>query len=62
MYYAVQKIGYGKLQKFIIVQVIKGKGTNPTGCRPFKTEQAAREAAADMGYKIEASGDYWEII
>ena len=62
MYYAIQIIGYGKRQRFIISQVIPGKGTNPTNGKNYPTEEAAREAAAAAGYKIKLTGDYWKII
>ena len=48
MYYAIQIIGYGKRQRFIISQVIPGKGTNPTNGKNYPTEEAAREAEKGM--------------
>ena len=62
MYYAIQVIGYGKRRRYVIQQVIKGRGTNPTTGRSYATEAEARKAAEDLGYKIEAIGDYWQII
>ena len=62
MYYAIETIGYGKRRRYAIVQVIPGKGTNPTTGRSYPTEEAARKVAADLGYTIEKVGDYWQII
>ena len=62
MYYAIQIIGSGKNQRFVIQRVIKGRGTNPTTGKSYKTENDARKAAAELGYTIEKCGDYWEII
>lgn len=62
MYYAIQIIGYGKRRRYAIQQVFPGKGTNPTTCTSYKTEEMARAVAAELGYKIEKVGGFWEII
>jgi len=62
MYYAIETIGYGKRKRYAIVQVIPGKGTNPTTGCSYPTEDKARKVAADIGYQIEKVGDYWSII
>lgn len=62
MYYAIEVIGYGKRTRYAIKQVISGKGTNPTNGKSYRTEEAAREAAASMGVEIAKTGDFYEII
>ena len=62
MYYAIQVIGYGKKQRFVIQHVIPGRGTNPTDGKKYATLEDAKTAAAAAGYHIEKTGDYWEII
>lgn len=62
MYYAIQVIGYGKRRRYVIQQVIPGKGTNPTTGRSYASEAQAREAAAELGYEIQKCGDLWAII
>lgn len=62
MYYAIQIIGYGKRRRYIIVQVVPGRGTNPTTGRSYPTEDAARSAAAELGYVIAKCGDFYQII
>ena len=66
MYYAIEIIGYGPRQRYTIKDVWKD-GTSVIlhpvmGGRIFRTEEAAREAAADHGIEIELVGDFYQII
>ena len=62
MYYAIEVFGYGKRRRYTIQQVLAGKGTNPTNGKVYRTEDAARAAAAEMGIEIAKVGDFYEII
>ena len=62
MYYAIEVIGYGKRTRYTIKQVISDRGTNPTNGKWYRTEEAARSAAAEMGIEIYKVGDLYEII
>lgn len=62
MYYAIEIIGYGKRRRYCIKQVIPGVGTNPTNCKAYRTEDAARKAAAEIGIEISKVGDFYQII
>ena len=62
MYYAIEVIGYGKRTRYTIKQVLSGGGTNPTNGKWYRTEAAARSAAAEMGIEIYKVGDLYEII
>ena len=37
-------------------------GTNPTNSKAYRTEDAARRAAAEMGLTVSAVGDLWQIL
>ena len=58
---AIEKIGYGKRTAYTVKSVTK-HGTNPTNGKSYRTEDAARRAAAEMGLTIAAVGDLWEIL
>lgn len=62
MYYAIEIIGYGKRRRFTVKQVLEGRGTNPTNGKSYRTEEAARAAAAEMGIIISKCGDLYQII
>lgn len=62
MYYAIEKIGYGKRTRWCIKEVHPTGITVPVDGKTYKTEQAARAAAVAMGIEIERVGDLWEII
>jgi len=62
MYYAIEKIGYGKRTRFCIKEVRETGVTIPVDRKVYKTESAARAAAEDMNLRIERVGDLWEII
>lgn len=61
MYYAIEIIGYGKRRRYAIKQVVSG-GTNPVNGKAYRTEEEARQAAAEKGIEIAKCGDLWEII
>lgn len=61
MYYAIEIIGYGKRRRYSIKQVIHRGLTVPTNCKSYRTEDAARRAAAEMGLEITKVGDVYEI-
>lgn len=61
MIYAIEKIGYGKRTRYA-VKAVTASGTNPTNGETYRTEDAARIAAAEMGLTIAAAGDYYEIL
>lgn len=62
MYYAIEKIGYGKKMRWCIKEVRPTGITVPVDGKTYKTEDAARAAAVAMGIEIERVGDLWEII
>lgn len=62
MYYAIEIIGYGKRRRYTIKQVLEGIGTNPTNGKVYRTEESARNAAAEMGIEISKVGDIYQII
>lgn len=61
MYYAIEIIGYGKRRRYAIKQVVSG-GTNPVNGKSYRTEEEAKQAAAEKGIEIAKCGDLWEII
>jgi len=62
MYYAIEKIGYGKRTRWCIKEVYPTGITVPVDGKTYKTEEAARAAADEQGLVIERVGDLWEII
>lgn len=66
-YYAIQIIGYGSKQRYVIKDVWKeGKGSYAfypvkTG-RPYRTLEGAQRAAVEMQIEIEVIGDLYEIM
>ena len=61
MYYAIERIGNGRLRCYAIKQVVN-KGTNPVNGKVYSSEESAEKAAAEMGITIRKRGDYYEII
>jgi hypothetical protein len=70
MKYAVERIGYGKYQRYVI-KGFNGTGTIPVEGKAYRTEQAAREAARvsdgqqcpvmhRLGHKSERKGGSYE--
>lgn len=60
--FAILTTGTGRRQRFSLVQVLKGRGTNPTNGQTYRTEEAARQAAEALGLRIEAVGSLWDLI
>lgn len=60
----IERIGYGRKQRFIIRrrQGCNGLTAREPGTAIYKTEQAAREAAAGLGLTVESVGDIYQII
>jgi hypothetical protein len=66
-YYAIQIIGNGAKQRYVIKDVWKeGKGSYTMipvkGGRPFRSLEGAKRAAAEMQIEIEAIGDLYAIM
>lgn len=61
MIYAIEKIGYGPRARYA-VKAVTEYGTNPTNGKAYRTEDAARRAAAEMGLTVSVVGDLWQIL
>jgi hypothetical protein len=68
-YYAIEKIGYGKKTVYAIKKIVKkGIGNVMTlpvpdiGRSVFRELEKAQQHAANCRLKIEAVGDFYEII
>ena len=65
-YYAIEVIGYGAKRRYVVKEVVRSGKSGPVKtwpCEPpFRTEEAARKAAAESGIEIAKVGDYYEII
>lgn len=61
-YCAIQQIGAGKRCCYVIVRMVNDYLLMPADSRRFRTEDAARTAANNLGLKIEAVGDLYKII
>lgn len=61
MIYAIETSGYGKRTRYT-VKAITETGTNPTNGKAYRTEDAARRAAAEMGLTVSIVGDLWQIL
>ncbi len=61
MSYAIETIGTGKRTRYT-VKAVTETGTNPTNSKAYRTEDAARRAAAEMGLTVSAVGDLWQIL
>lgn len=61
MTYAIERTGYGKRTTYTIREYTR-TGSNPTNGKRYRTEQAAREAARDMGITVAACGDMYDIL
>ena len=58
----IEIIGYGKKRRYIVRETRAGGLDTVPGTRVYKTEQAARQAAAGLGLTVEAVGDLWQLI
>ena len=61
MSYAIETIGTGKRTRYT-VKAVTETGTNPTNGKAYRTEDAARRAAAEMGLTVSAVGDFYAIL
>ena len=61
MRYAIEVTGYGKRRRYIIRQIVK-KGLLVPVSRPYKTLEAAQDAAVALGLVIDAVGDLYGIL
>ena len=61
MSYAIETSGYGKRTRYA-VKTVTEHGTNPTNGKAYRTEDAARRAAAAMALTVSAVGDPWQIL
>ena len=58
---AIQIIGYGKRTRYAI-KAVDERGTIPVDYKIYRTEEAARMAAADLGFTVSAVGDFWHLM
>lgn len=61
MIYAIETIGTGKRTRYT-VKAVTETGMNPTNGKAYRTEDAARRAAAEMGLTVSVVGDLWQIL
>ena len=65
-YYAIEIVGYGKKQRFVVKEVVRdgkyGSVTTYPVEPPFLTEERARAAAEQAGIEIKKIGDAYQII
>jgi len=61
MIYAIETIGHGTRTRYA-VKAVTEHGTNPTNGKTYRTEDAARRAAAEMGLTVSVVGDFWQIL
>lgn len=61
MIYAIETIGTGKRTRYA-VKAVTETGTNPTNGKAYRTEDAARRAAAEMGLTVSVEGDFYAIL
>ena len=58
---AIEIIGYGKRTRYV-VRAVDERGTIPVGYKIHRAEEAARRAAADLGFTVSAVGDFWHLM
>jgi hypothetical protein len=61
MIYAIETIGHGSRTRYT-VKAVTECGTNPTNGKAYRTEDAARRAADEMGLTVSVVGDLWQIL
>ena len=61
MYYAIEIIG-ARRRRYCIKSVTESGLVIPVDGKAYRTEEAARAAAAALGIQIEKTGDLYEII
>lgn len=58
---AIETIGCGKRTRYAI-KAVDERGTIPVDYKIYRTEEAARRAAADLGFTVSAVGDIWHLM
>ena len=58
---AIEIIGSGKRTRYA-VKAVDERGTIPVDYKIYRTEAAARRAAADLGFTVSAVGDIWHLM
>ena len=58
---AIEIIGCGKRTRYAVKSVDE-RGTIPIDYKIYRTEEAARRAAADLGFTVSAVGDIWHLM
>lgn len=58
---AIEIIGSGKRTRYA-VKCVDERGTIPVDYKTYRTEEAARRAASDLGFTVSAVGDFWHLI
>ena len=58
---AIEIIGCGKRTRYA-VKAVDERGTIPVDYKIYRTEEAARRAAADLGFTVSAVGDFWHLM
>ena len=58
---AIEIIGCGKRTRYA-VKAVDERGTIPVDYKIYRTEEAARRAAAEMGLTVSVVGDLWQIL
>ena len=58
--YGIEIIGYGKNRRFCLKKLVRN-GTNPVDGKIYCTEDAARNAAENLGLTVLAVGDLWDL-
>lgn len=61
MRYAIEVIGYGKRRRYGVKEITRTGLILPVNGKVYRTEQAAKEAAEELGVKIAAVGDVYKI-
>lgn len=58
---AIEIIGCGKSTRYAI-KAVDERGTIPVDYKIYRTEEAARRAASDLGFTVSAVGDFWRLM
>lgn len=61
MIYAIEIVGYGTKRRYCL-KAITRTGTNPVDGRVYRSEDAARAAAAELGLIIAGCGDLYQLL
>ena len=58
---AIEIIGYGKRTRYAVTCVDE-RGIISVDYKIYRTEEAARRAAADLGFTVSTVGDFWHLM